>query len=105
MSDATERVQALVRAACAVADGKSELGKRALEAGQLPQAAEHLRFALALSPDSLETLVQSGIMPERYLTDENFHPLICRREGEYFVVECTVTGGWKHRWLGLDARR
>lgn len=29
MSDATERVQALVRAACAVADGKSELGKRA----------------------------------------------------------------------------
>jgi hypothetical protein len=63
------------------------------------------RLAYDALPESLDTLVASGIMPARYLTDENGHALRSRREGAYFVVECTVEGGWKHRWLGLDARR
>lgn len=56
-------------------------------------------------PASLEELVKSGIMPKRYLTDENGHALKASREGEYFVVESTAPAGWKHKWLGLDARR
>jgi hypothetical protein len=63
------------------------------------------RLAYGELPDSLEALAQSGIMPERYLTNENRHPLISRREGEFFVVQCSEPAGWTHRWLGLDARR
>src|SRR5262249_11368913 len=59
------------------------------------------RLAYGELPDTLETLVQSGIMPARYLTDENGHALTCRREGDYFVVQSAAPGGWTHRWLGL----
>jgi len=63
------------------------------------------RLAYGKLPSSLEALVQSGIMPERYLTDENQFKLRSGVEGEWFVVESTNPNGWKHRWLGLDARR
>jgi len=63
------------------------------------------RLAYGKLPDSLETLVRSGIMPERYLRDENGLPLKCRREGEYLVVESPAPNGWKYRWQGLDPRR
>ncbi len=63
------------------------------------------RLAYGELPNTLGTLVESGIMPERYLSDENYHPLLSWREGEYFVAESSVANGWKHRWLGLDARR
>jgi len=63
------------------------------------------RLAYGKLPESLEALVESGIMPPRYRNDENGFPLISRREGDFFVVESTAPGGWKHRWLGLDARR
>jgi len=63
------------------------------------------RLAYGELPDSLEALAQSGIMPDRYLTDENRNALTSRLEGQFFVVECTAPGGWQHRWLGLDARR
>lgn len=63
------------------------------------------RLAYGELPNTLGTLVESGIMPERYLTDENFHPLLSYRKGEYFVAESSTSGGWRHKWLGLDARR
>jgi hypothetical protein len=63
------------------------------------------RLAFGELPTSLDVLVDSGIMPSRYLTDENNFPLKSWREGEYFVVENTAPNGWKHQWLGLDARR
>lgn len=63
------------------------------------------RLAYGDLPDSLETLVESGIMPSRYLTDENNYPLASRREGEALVVESAAPDGWKHQWQGLDARR
>jgi hypothetical protein len=63
------------------------------------------RLAYDELPLSLDTLVQSGFMPSRYLTDENDFVLKSHIEGEYFVVESTAPNGWKHRWLGLDARR
>lgn len=63
------------------------------------------RLAYGTIPDSLETLVQSGIMPARYLNDENNKPLTCRREGDVLVVESTGPEPWKHQWQGLDARR
>lgn len=63
------------------------------------------RLAYGQLPDSLDALVQSGIMSERYLKDENGVPLKARREGEYMVVESTGPGGWEHRWQGLDPRR
>jgi hypothetical protein len=63
------------------------------------------RLAYGQLPDSLLTLVRSGIMPERYSKDENGNPLRCKVEGGWFEVESPVPGGWKHRWQGLDARR
>lgn len=63
------------------------------------------RLAYDELPDSLERLVQSGILPERYLRDENGLPLKARREGAYLVVESPAPNGWMHRWQGLDARR
>lgn len=63
------------------------------------------RLAYGALPDSLATLVKVGIMPRRYMADENNEPLRSRREGEFFEVESTGPAGWKHRWQGLDARR
>ena len=63
------------------------------------------RLAFDRLPDSLETLVSSGIMPNRYLKDENQLPLKARLVNGYFEVESPAENGWKHRWQGLDARR
>ncbi len=63
------------------------------------------RLAYGKLPDSLETLVEVGIMPARYLKDENELPLKYRREGDFMVVESPAPNGWKHRWQGLDPRR
>lgn len=63
------------------------------------------RLAYGSLPDTLEKLVEVGIMPERYLRDENNLPLKYVREGDYMVVESPAPNGWKHRWQGLDARR
>lgn len=60
------------------------------------------RLAYGELPDSLERLVEVGIMPERYRYDENGNPLRARREGEWFVVQGPH---WEGRWQGLDARR
>jgi hypothetical protein len=61
------------------------------------------RLAYDKLPESLETLVQAGLMPARYLSDENEKPLRSRREGDYLAVESP--GGWSYRWQGTDARR
>lgn len=61
------------------------------------------RLAYDKLPDSLQMLIDSGIMPKRYLNDENGRPLKSRVEGGYFIVQSE--GGWEHRWQGLDARR
>jgi hypothetical protein len=63
------------------------------------------RLAYGELPDSLETLVKSGIMPERYLRDENDIPLKATRDPDAMNVESTGPTGWKHRWTGLDPRR
>jgi hypothetical protein len=63
------------------------------------------RLAYGDLPDSLQTLVDCGIMPARYLNDENNHPLRSHREGDYLVVESPGEGGWTHHWTGLDPRR
>ena len=61
------------------------------------------RLAYDKLPDSLQALVDSGIMPERYLRDENNRPLTFRISDGYFIVKSPA--GWEHRWQGLDARR
>jgi hypothetical protein len=63
------------------------------------------RLAYGKLPDSLETLVKVGIMPERYLRDENNLPLKAHCDGEYMNVESPAPNGWKYRWTGLDPRR
>jgi hypothetical protein len=63
------------------------------------------RLAYGKLPDSLETLVKSGIMPERYLRDENNIPLKAWRDTDSMNVESTGPTGWKHRWTGFDPRR
>ena len=63
------------------------------------------RLAYGELADSLETLVKSGILPARYLNDENNKPLKCWREGDFLVVESNGPEPWKHQWQGLDARR
>ena len=63
------------------------------------------RMAYGKLPDTLETLVTSGIMPKRYMNNKNGLPLKCWREGEYFAVQSPAANGWKARWQGLDVRR
>ena len=63
------------------------------------------RLAYGELPESLQVLVEFGIMEKRYLSDENGHALLSRREGEYLIVESTAPNGWTSRWLGADARR
>jgi hypothetical protein len=63
------------------------------------------RLAYGQLPQSLDTLVKAGLLPARYLADENNQPLRSRREGAYLVVESTGAEGWTWRWQGLDARR
>ncbi len=63
------------------------------------------RLAYGELPESLETLVKSGILESRYRTDENGFALVSRREGDYLVVKSTAPEGWEHRWQGADARR
>lgn len=63
------------------------------------------RLAFGDLPDSLDTLVKSGIMAPRYRNDENNSPLDSHREGDTFFVESHGPEPWKHQWQGLDARR
>jgi hypothetical protein len=63
------------------------------------------RLAYDELPESLEALIEAGMMEERYLRDENGHPILARREGEVFHTESTAPDGWKMDWRGLDARR
>ena len=63
------------------------------------------RLAHGVLPSSLEVLVQAGILPSRFLEDENGNPLTSQLEGESFAVKSTAPDGWSHRWSGLDARR
>jgi len=60
------------------------------------------RLAFDKLPESLQTLVDAGIMPARYLSDENNRPLKARVQDGYFIVQAPA---WEHRWQGLDARR
>ncbi|HTE18826.1 MAG TPA: hypothetical protein VK689_10660, partial [Armatimonadota bacterium] len=66
------------------------------------RAAYAYRLAYGEAPESLEVLVACGIMPERYLRDENGVPLRCRRTEEGLWVEAP---GWTREFFGLDARR
>ncbi len=63
------------------------------------------RLAFDTLPDSLETLVEKGFMPARYLRDENNLPLKWHRDGDAMVVESPGKDRWTHRWQGLDPRR
>jgi hypothetical protein len=65
--------------------------------------AYHLAFDTL--PDSLQTLVDEGFMPARYLRDENNLPLKAWREGDAMVVESPGKDHWRHSWKGLDPRR
>ncbi|MBT3270018.1 DUF2961 domain-containing protein [Candidatus Poribacteria bacterium] len=63
------------------------------------------RLAYGDLPATLGALVHAGVMPPRYLDDENGHALLSRVEEGRFVVESTAPDGWRHAWTGLDARR
>jgi hypothetical protein len=69
------------------------------------RAVYAFRLAFDTLPDSLQTLVDAGLMPARYLADENFLPLTSRIDDGFVVVQSPAPGGWEHRWQGLDARR
>ncbi|MBN2137352.1 MAG: DUF2961 domain-containing protein [Sedimentisphaerales bacterium] len=63
------------------------------------------RLAFDTLPDSLETMVRKGFMPQRYLRDENNLPLKAWREDDSMVVESPGKDHWRHSWKGLDPRR
>lgn len=69
------------------------------------RATYAFRLAYGRLSESLHELVDTGIMEERYLKDENGFALLCRREGDFMIVDSTAPDGWSHRWQGLDARR
>ena len=66
------------------------------------RAAYAYRLAYGELPASLEALVECGIMPERFLRDENRVPLRSRRTEDALLVEAP---GWSRPFYGLDARR
>ncbi len=63
------------------------------------------RLAYGKLPESLQALVDAGIMEARYLHDENDVPLRCHREADRLVVESDGAQPWRHHWFGTDARR
>ncbi len=63
------------------------------------------RLAYGELPESLARMVEAGLLPARFLADENEKPLRWRREGDFLVVTSQGADGWTHRWQGLDARR
>jgi hypothetical protein len=63
------------------------------------------RLANGALPNDLDALVRAGLMPTRFVSDENNRPLAAHRQGDYLVVESLSPGGWSWRWQGLDARR
>jgi hypothetical protein len=63
------------------------------------------RLANGELPESLEVLVKAGLMPARYLADENNQPFKSRRKGDFLIVDSTGPQPWTCRWQGLDARR
>jgi hypothetical protein len=66
------------------------------------RAAYAYRLAYDEIPPSLQALVDCGIMPERYLRDENDRPMRCRRTADGLMVEAE---NWSREFFGLDARR
>jgi hypothetical protein len=93
-----------------------KLPKKAVREVKTDNEAHFVRLGLGRSlyayrlvygklPDTLEEMVKVGIMPEKYLKDENGVPLKAWREGEYMMVESVGPVKWKHRWTGLDPRR
>ena len=63
------------------------------------------RLANGVLPESLDVLVKAGLLPARYLADENNQPLKSRREGDFLIVDSVGPQPWTYRWQGLDARR
>ena len=63
------------------------------------------RLAYGKLPEKLDTLVKAGLLPARFLADENNQPMQSRLEGDALVVESKGPEPWTHRWYGLDARR
>ena len=63
------------------------------------------RLVYGKLPETLDEMVKAGIMPKKYLKDENKVPLKAWREGDSMVVESVGPVHWKHRWTGLDPRR
>jgi hypothetical protein len=63
------------------------------------------RLAYGELPDSLTQLARAGLLPTRYLADENQKPLRSHRDGDFLVVESDGPEPWTYRWQGLDARR
>jgi hypothetical protein len=63
------------------------------------------RLVYGKLPDTLDEMVKVGIMPKKYLKDENEVPLKAWRDGDSMVVESVGPVHWKHSWTGLDPRR
>ncbi|MFZ1934395.1 MAG: DUF2961 domain-containing protein [Thermoguttaceae bacterium] len=93
-----------------------KLPKKAVRKVKTDNEAHFVRLGLGRSlyayrlvygklPDSLDEMVKVGIMPKKYLKDENDVPLRAWREGDSMVVQSVGPVHWKHRWTGLDPRR
>ena len=63
------------------------------------------KLAYDALPESLHALHASGILPERYLDDENGYPFTSQCNSTEFRVTSTAPEGWTYAWRGLDARR
>ncbi|MGC4042718.1 MAG: DUF2961 domain-containing protein [Armatimonas sp.] len=63
------------------------------------------RLAFDTLPESLKALHELELLDERYLADENGHPLESALDSDTFSVKSTAPNGWTYSWKGLDARR
>jgi hypothetical protein len=88
----------------AVRETKTENEAHFIRLG-IGRAVYAYRLAYGEIPESLDALVESGIMEPRYLTDENSFPLVSQKQPDRLTVHSTGPTGWRHHWQGLDARR
>lgn len=88
----------------AVREPKGEYERHFIRIG-IGSAVACYRLVFGRAPESLEELVRLGMMEERFLKDENMHPIESRREDDKLVVQSTGPDRWTASWTGADARR
>ena len=73
--------------------------------GAIGSAVFAYNTAYGKLPESLEMLIEAGVLDARYLKDENMQLLEAGLTSDGFLIRSTGADGWEKTFQGLDARR